>query len=379
MSSLNYEDYLRKIWHDPKHAAAFTGSDKLYKIVKQEGKIKIGRHKIKQWLQDQDSYSLSRNIVHRFRRSRYVVDTIDSLWEMDLAQLDNIQSFNSGFKFLLFVIDCFSKFLWIQPIKDKTHTSVLYALKNVLSGTRKPTSIRSDLGKEFKNQYVRKYLSNQGINAYYSLNDTKCAIVERSIRSLKSILYRYFRHNQTYKYVNVIQDIVKGYNARPHRTLGGFSPIEVNKQNAGEVRLSAYLARHPKKRNKKVVKKTKSKSKKKSFRYTIGTLVRLTFKRHPFQRGYQQKWTEEIFKISRRYFRQNLSLYKVSDLQNEEIEGTFQDSEVQKVRKDSETKWKIEKVIKRQKRNGTKQVLVRWLGYPKKFDSWIPVSDIQTE
>ncbi|CAC5402775.1 unnamed protein product [Mytilus coruscus] len=152
MSSLNYEDYLRKIWHDPKHPAAFTGSDKLYKIVKQEGKIKIGRHKIKQWLQDQDSYSLSRNIVHKFRRSRYVVDTKDSLWEMDLAQLDGIQSFNSGFKFLLFVIDCFSKYLWIQPIKDKTHTSVLDALKNVLSGTRKPTSIRSDLGKEFKNQ-----------------------------------------------------------------------------------------------------------------------------------------------------------------------------------------------------------------------------------
>ncbi|CAC5402757.1 unnamed protein product [Mytilus coruscus] len=321
MSSLNYEDYLRKIWHDPKHPAAFTGSDKLYKIVKQEGKIKIGRHKIKQWLQDQASYSLSRNIVHKFRRSRYVVDTIDSLWEMDLAQLDGIQSFNSGFKFLLFVIDCFSKYLWIQPIKDKTHTSVLYALKNVLSGTRKPTSIRSDLGKEFKNQYVRKYLSNQGINAYYSLNDTKCAIVERSIRSLKSILYRYFRHNQTYKYVNVIQDIVKGYNARPHRSLGGFSPIEVNKQNAGEVRLSVYLARHPKKREKKVVKKTKSKSRKKSFRYKINDLVRLTFKRHPFQRGYQQKWTEEIFKIRRRYFRQNLSLYKVADLQNEEIEG----------------------------------------------------------
>ncbi|CAG2254272.1 unnamed protein product [Mytilus edulis] len=379
MSSLNYEDYLDKIWHDPKHAAAFTGSDKLYNIVKQEGKIKIGRHKIKQWLQNQDAYSLSRNNVHKFKRSRYVVDTIDSLWEMDLAQLDKFQDFNSGNKFLLFVIDCFSKFLWIQPIVDKTHTSVLNALKTIMSGNRKPSSVRSDLGKEFKNQYVRKYLSNQGINTYYSLNDTKCAIVERSIRSLKSILFRYFRHNQTYKYVNVLQDMVKGYNARPHRTLGGFAPFEVNKHNAGEVRLSAYLARNPKRREKKVVKKTKIKSRKKSFRYKVNDLVRLTFKRHPFQRGYLQKWTEEIFKISRRYFRQQLSLYKVVDLQDEAIEGTFQDSEVQKVRKDGETKWKIEKVIKRRKRNGTKQVLVRWLGYPKKFDSWVPVSDIQNE
>ncbi|CAG2202399.1 unnamed protein product [Mytilus edulis] len=173
--------------------------------------------------------------------------------------------------------------------------------------------------------------------------------------------------------------MVKGYNARPHRTLGGFAPFEVNKHNAGEVRLSAYLARNPKRREKKVVKKTKIKSRKKSFRYKVNDLVRLTFKRHPFQRGYLQKWTEEIFKISRRYFRQHLSLYKVVDLQDEEIEGTFQDSEVQKVRKDGETKWKIEKVIKRRKRNGTKQVLVRWLGYPKKFDSWVPVSDIQNE
>ncbi|XP_071123815.1 uncharacterized protein [Mytilus edulis] len=360
MSSLNYEDYLDKIWHDPKHAAAFTGSDKLYNIVKQEGKIKIGRHKIKQWLQNQDAYSLSRNNVHKFKRSRYVVDTIDSLWEMDLAQLDKFQDFNSGNKFLLFVIDCFSKFLWIQPIVDKTHTSVLNALKTIMSGNRKPSSVRSDLGKEFKNQYVRKYLSNQGINTYYSLNDTKCAIVERSIRSLKSILFRYFRHNQTYKYVNVLQDMVKGYNARPHRTLGGFAPFEVNKHNAGEVRLSAYLARNPKRREKKVVKKTKIKSRKKSFRYKVNDFVRLTFKRHPF-------------------FRQQLSLYKVVDLQDEAIEGTFQDSEVQKVRKDGETKWKIEKVIKRRKRNGTKQVLVRWLGYPKKFDSWVPVSDIQNE
>ncbi|VDI00388.1 uncharacterized protein [Mytilus edulis] len=171
--------------------------------------------------------------------------------------------------------------------------------------------------------------------------------------------------------------MVKGYNARPHRTLGGFSPVDVTKRNADEVRLSAYLARNPKKREKKVIKKTEIKRRKKSFRYKINDLVRLTFKSHPFQRGYLQKWTEEIFKISRRYFRQNLSLYKVVDLQNDEIEGTFQDSEVQKVRKDGDTIWKIEKVVKRRQKNGVKQVLVRWLGYPKKFDSWVPALDIQ--
>ena len=94
MNSSNYEDYLHKIWYDLKHPASFTGPDKLYRIVKKEGIFKIGRHKLRQWLQDQDPYSLSRNTVRRFRRSRYVVNTIDSLWEIDLAQFDSIESEN---------------------------------------------------------------------------------------------------------------------------------------------------------------------------------------------------------------------------------------------------------------------------------------------
>ena len=110
MSSLNYTDYLHNIWYDPKHPASFSGSDKLYRLVKQEGRFKIGRHRIKQWLQDQDSYSLSRNVIRKFRRNRYVVDTIDSLWEMDLADVGNIQSQNNGNRFLLVVIDVFPAF-----------------------------------------------------------------------------------------------------------------------------------------------------------------------------------------------------------------------------------------------------------------------------
>ena len=186
--------------------------------------------------------------MRRFRRSRYVVNTIDSLWEIDLAQFDSIESENLGVKFLLFVIDVYSKYLWIEPMKDKTHKSVLQALKKVLAGNRRPTSIRSDLGKEFVNKYVRGYFSKEGINAYYSQNETKSAVVERSIRSLKTIMYTYFRHKQTYKYIDVLQDMVTSYNKRPHRSLGGYAPSEVTKQNADEVRLSAYFARNPSKK-----------------------------------------------------------------------------------------------------------------------------------
>ena len=156
MNTSNYRDYLKTIWYDTKNPASFTGPDKLYRLVKKEGKYKIGRTRIKQWLQDQDSYGLSRNVVRTFPRSRYVVNTIDSLWEMDLADFSNIQSSNDGYRFLLVVIDVFSKFLWVQPLKDKRAQSVIKALKVILSG-RKPRSIKSDKGSEFKNKDVQRF------------------------------------------------------------------------------------------------------------------------------------------------------------------------------------------------------------------------------
>ena len=116
-SMSTYRDYLKEIWYDIKHPASFAGPDKLYRIVKKEGKFQIGRRKIRQWLQDQDFYGLSRNVIGKFPRNKYVVNTIDSLWEMDLADLSNIRSHNDNYKYLLFVIDVFSRYLWIQPLK----------------------------------------------------------------------------------------------------------------------------------------------------------------------------------------------------------------------------------------------------------------------
>ena len=135
--------------------------------------------------------------MRKFHRNRYVVDTIDSLWEMDLADVSDLKTDNDNYKYLLFVIDVSSCFLWIQPVKDKTAKNVIKALEIILA-ERKPRSIKSDKGSEFKNKYVKLFLAKQDIHAYYSQNETKSAIMERSIRTIKTALYRYFRHKQTY-------------------------------------------------------------------------------------------------------------------------------------------------------------------------------------
>ena len=82
----NQEEYLREIWYDPKHPASFAGPLKLYQVVKKEGKYKIGMKTIKQFLQNQDAYSLQRRVLRKnMKRRQVVVDGTDSLWQMDLA------------------------------------------------------------------------------------------------------------------------------------------------------------------------------------------------------------------------------------------------------------------------------------------------------
>ncbi len=73
----------------------------------------------------------------------------------------------------------------------------------------------------------------------------------------------------------------------------------------------------------------------------MGDYVRLSYIKHPFQRDYQDKWSEEIFIIRARFRRDNIPVYKVKDWNGEEIKGTFYGAELQKVNKDNDNLWKI--------------------------------------
>lgn len=85
-------DYLRELYYTPGKPGAFAGPEKLYQAVKLEGKYKIGRQKIKQFLNNEDAYSLYKPIRKTFPRSKVVVNTIDSMWDGDLADVSNIPS-----------------------------------------------------------------------------------------------------------------------------------------------------------------------------------------------------------------------------------------------------------------------------------------------
>jgi hypothetical protein len=148
--------------------------------------------------------------------------------------------------------------------------------------------------------------------------------------------------------------------------LKGLAPNDVNKKNEADVWASMYLKKTFIKVNSKPV-----------FQFKKGDLVRISFTKQPFQRAYHEQYTTEVFKVSERLLKQGTPMYKLSDLNGSHIRGMFYSAELQKVNKDENSLWFIEKILKKRKRNKKVQYFVEWRGFPKAFNSWINEEDVK--
>ena len=256
--------------------------------------------------------------------------------------------FNRGVKYLLAVIDVFSKYRWLIPLKDKTGKSVASALKTIFE-ERKPEKMWVDKGKEFYNKDVKDL-----IELYSTENEEKSSVVERWIRTMKEKMWKYFTANSTNVYIDVLPDLVKEYNNTRHSSIK-MTPVKASKQeNELTVRRNLY-PEHFEIRDI-------------NLKFSVGDKVRISKKKKTFEKGYTTRWTEEIFTIAE-VQRTQPPTYKIADLNGKEIKGTFYEPELQKT---SQEIFRIEKVIKR----GKKKSLVKWKGYSGDFNSWVDNKDI---
>ena len=124
----------------------------------------------------------------------------DNIWDADLADMQLLSKFNKGFRFLLCVIDIFSKYAWVIPLKDKKGISIVNAFQKMLNDSkrskaedkgRKPNKIWVDKGSEFYNNSFKKWLKDNAIVMYSTNNKGKSVITERFIRTLKNKIHKY--------------------------------------------------------------------------------------------------------------------------------------------------------------------------------------------
>ena len=138
-----------------------------------------------------------------------------------------INEFNKGFRFLLSVIDIFSKDAWVVSLKDKKGVSITTAVQKILDGSdRKPKQILVDKGSEFYNSSFQKRLKDNDTEMYSTHNEGKSVADERFIRTLKTKVYKYMTSISKNVYIDKLDDIVNEYNNTYHRTIK-MKPVDV--------------------------------------------------------------------------------------------------------------------------------------------------------
>ena len=144
----------------------------------------------------------------------------DNIWGADLADMQLISKYNKGVHFLLSIIDIFSKYVWIVPLKDKKGASIVDAFRSILKqSNRKPNKIWVDKGSEFYNSSFKKWLQENDIVMYSTHNEEKSVVAERFIRTLKNKIYKYMTSISKNVYIDKLDDIVNEYNNTYHRTI----------------------------------------------------------------------------------------------------------------------------------------------------------------
>ena len=267
---------------------------------------------------------------------------------VDLADMQLLSKFNKGFRFLLCVIDIFSKYAWVIPLKDKKCISIVNAFQIILKefNHRKPSKIWVEKRSEFYNSSFKKWLKDNDIEMYSANNEERSVIAERFIRTLKNKMYKYMTSITKNVYIDELDNIVKKYNNTYHVSFK-IKPIDV-KDNT-------YIG-------------FKKEVNDKNPKFKVGDHVRISKYKNIFAKGYMSNWSEEIF-IIKKVKNTVPWTYVLNDLNGEEIIGTFYENELQKTNK---KEFRIEKVLKKK---GDK-LYVKWKGYNNSFNSWIDKKDI---
>ena len=185
----------------------------------------VASNEIKQNLQLAEE--LHKPIIRTFQKRKVYSGFKCNIWGAALADMQLISKFNKGFRFLLCVIDIFSRYAWVVPLKDKKDISIVDAFQKVLDDlNRKPNRIWVNKGSTLYNNSFKKWLQDNDIDMYSIHNEGKSVVAERLIRTLKTKIYKYMTSVSKNVYINKLDDIVGEYNNTYHRTIK-MKPVDV--------------------------------------------------------------------------------------------------------------------------------------------------------
>ena len=174
---------------------------------------------------EQLAEEIHKTIIRKFYKREVYSAFKDNIWAADLADIQLITKFNKGFRLLLCVIDIYSKYAWVVPLKDKKGVSIVNAFQSrKQKSSRKPKKIWVDKASEFCNKSMKSWLEKNDIEMYSTHDEGKFVLAERFTRTIK--IYKHMTSMSKNVYIGKLDVILNEYNNKKHRTTK-MKPIDV--------------------------------------------------------------------------------------------------------------------------------------------------------
>lgn len=354
------EKHLETIFYEPSHPAAHSGIEKLYKFVKNEGRFDYKRKDVQDFLLKQDTYT--GHVVKKKAKHFYnlVVPKSNYLIDIDTAHFN----FDTPYKYFIVGIDTFSRRAAARAVKNIKATTSRKAVDDIIRELGGTENARFDKGSEFRNEIVLNSLRQRNINPFFSYPPYKSNFVERLIRTLKKKLYAVMQSKGNRHWHRFLPAVIRSYNSSTHSSTD-FAPTEVNEEDEGAIWF-----------------KTKHENFKKAptpspYKFQLNDAVKINQIRENFAKEFYESNSPRIYFISHRRAPAGIQRYSLKDENNRPLPGTYSTRQLQLVKVNENTRYRIEKVLHRKRINNIPHAFVKWFSYPKSFNSYIPVSEIK--
>lgn len=311
------EGKIAKLFTGVKPSCAFTSTSTVKKS--KEGK----RYKTKEI--DNELRHIPANVLHKPLRKRFPrrfvsVPTLNHQFGADLIEVKYPRS-NYNKKYILVVMDHFTRTAWLEGLKSKSADVVLAAIKAIFKRSKRTCKLfTTDDGREFVNSKLKAYFSTLGIKHFVTSSSTKCCINERFNRTFGQRVARYLTHVNSKRFIHKLKDFERQYNASYHSSLK-CSPNEVTEENVSQVWQNIYG---------KKIEKLKGTS---SSKLQVGDYVLIPRKKGLFEKGYAQNF-QPIPYIIEKVKRTKPVTYVLKSKEGDIIDGSWYKFELVQVPKD---------------------------------------------
>ena len=377
-------DILNKVYKDPSSPGSFSSQRKLLQNARLLRKdISLGD--VKEYLSQEISFTRHGNVPKKFIKRRvFVKEGPGFLLSGDLADMTlDLKEHNDNVRFLFFLIDCYSRKLWVFPLENKKGTTIANTLDEFFKSNKYRYSLFwVDDGTEWYNKPTLDVCKKHGVKMYSAYNRRqKACFAERAIRTIKNKLYKIMTDRNTNRYIDFLRDVIDSYNNSQHRGILCRYPNEVHNmtdkkeiealgERQNEQKLSNY-GTDIKRENSKINVSQRD-------ILAANTYVRLLLNsaESTFVKSYKPIFSEEIFIIDT-VINSTPTLYTLKDFLQEKISGIVYRNEIKQTALPE--KYLIEKILKTKKCTKTKFFFyfVKYLGWPMKFSSWMPAENVE--